>query len=452
MLGPTGIGLAGLYQNIMATATTLFGCGLDSSGVRQIATAHDDQQLFVLIRRALVWANILLGVTGMLVLWVVSGLLSQWVFHDNTHASEMGWLGIGMFLSLMVSSKVALLQGLRRIDAIAKVKIFGAILGAVTGVVLIWLLGERGLLWFVIVAPAVNLVFSHWYVASLPKNNEGLDWLVLRRQWQAMFSLGIPIMAAGLLTLVTQMVARSWVIGDLGIEAGGYFQAAWSITMTYISFVLGAMATDYLPRLTGAIRDYGRAGKMVNEQTEMALLMAAPVLLVMLTLAPWVIELLYSASFAPTADILRWQVMGDMFKVIGWPMGFIVLAMGRGDVFIATQLNWNVIYLLCLWLGMESMGLLIVGVGFFIAYIFQVGLVRMVVGRLIGFSSEWRNLLMFAALLVSGGGILLLSRIAPDNTMVVGLLLSSVFGAYSLWRLDRLLDLGEVVKRFTRRR
>ena len=204
MLGPTGIGLAGLYQNIMATATTLFGCGLDSSGVRQIATAHDDQQLFVLIRRALVWANILLGVTGMLVLWVVSGLLSQWVFHDNTHASEMGWLGIGMFLSLMVSSKVALLQGLRRIDAIAKVKIFGAILGAVTGVVLIWLLGERGLLWFVIVAPAVNLVFSHWYVASLPKNNEGLDWLVLRRQWQAMFSLGIPIMAAGLLTLVTQ--------------------------------------------------------------------------------------------------------------------------------------------------------------------------------------------------------------------------------------------------------
>lgn len=218
--------------------------------------------------------------------------------------------------------------------------------------------------------------------------------------------------------------------------------------MTYIGFVLGAMATDYLPRLTGEIHDHKRAGKLVNEQTEMALLLAAPVLLLMLTLAPWVIELLYAASFAPAAEILRWQVMGDVFKVIGWPMGFIVLALGRGDLFIATQLNWNVIYLLCLWLGMESMGLLIVGVGFFIAYALQVGLVRMVVGRLIGFTSEWKNLRLFAATLLAGGGILLLSRYSPDDTIIVGMSLSAVFCAYSLWRLDRLLDLREAVRRY----
>ena len=111
------------------------------------------------------------------------------------------------------------------------------------------------------------------------------------------------------------------------MDASGYFQAAWLISMTYIGFVLGAMATDYLPRLTETISDKVRTRSLVNEQTEMALLMAAPVLLMMMIAAPLIIEVLYSRSFMPAVEVLRWQVIGDVFKIIGWPMGFIVLAM-----------------------------------------------------------------------------------------------------------------------------
>lgn len=447
LLGPTGIGIMGLYQNIMAMASTLSGCGLESSGVRQIATAQDDGPLLALMRRALLWANVMLGAIGMLLLWLLREPLSQWVFHDGAHAGAIGWLGMGVFLSLLASSRMALLQGLRRIESIAKVNVLGAVLGAVAGVVLVWLLGEQGLHWFVIVAPASNLLFAHWYAGRLPRQEVVHDWQALTRQWRAMFSLGIPLMGAGLLTLATQLVARSWVTGKLGLDAAGYFQAAWSITMTYIGFVLGAMGTDYLPRLTGVIHDRARARTLVNEQTEMSLLMAAPVLLAMLTLAPWVIELLYAASFAPSAEILRWQVMGDVFKVIGWPMGFIVLALGRGDIFIATQLSWNVIYLFCLWLGMEDIGLLVVGVGFLVAYVFQAGLVRMIVGRLIGFSSEGKNLGMFALLLTAAACILLLSYVMPAHVVAVGLLITALCGGYSLWRLDQLLDLRGVLRR-----
>lgn len=98
------------------------------------------------------------------------------------------------------------------------------------------------------------------------------------------------------------------------------------------------------------------------------MLFAGPVLLAMLTPAPLVIELLYVESFAPVTDVLRWQVMGDIVKVMSWPMGFIVLAHGRGGVFLGTQLVWNSVYLLCIWIGLESMGLLAVGVAFFVAY------------------------------------------------------------------------------------
>lgn len=452
LLGPAGVGVMGLFQNVMATASTLCGCGLEASGVRQIAAAQDDARTQSLIRRALFLANVLMGGTGMLLLWLMREPLSQWVFHDATHANEIGWLGVGVFLSLMLSSQMALLQGLRRIDMVVKVNIFGAIAGAIAGVTLVWWQGDAALHWFVIAAPAASLLFSVWFASRLPQVPLEKDSVAVRRQWQALFSLGIPLMAAGLLTLATQLVARSWVMRDLGLDAGGYFQAAWSITMTYMGFVLGAMATDYLPRLSVAIHEPERAVRLVNEQTEMALLMAGPVLLGMLTLAPWVIEWLFAASFAPAAEILRWQVMGDVFKVIGWPMGFIVLAMGRGDLFIATQLNWNVIYLLCLWLGMESMGLLIVGVGFFAAYVFQVGLVRLVVGKLIGFTSQGRNLALFFALFAASVVVLLAGRYGQGTQLLLGLPMVIAFGLYSLLRLQRLLDLTAMFRHHVLRR
>lgn len=452
LLGPAGVGVMGLYQNVMATASTLCGCGLEGSGVRQFAAAQDDARTQTLIRRALFLANVLLGGTGMLLLWLMRETLSQWMFHDGAHANEIGWLGLGVFFSLMVSSQMALLQGLRHIDLVARVNVLGAVTGAVAGMTLVWWLGDAALHWFVIAAPAASLLFSVWYASRLPQEPEEMDRAAVRRQWQALFSLGIPLMAAGLLSLATQLVARSWVMRDLGLDAGGYFQAAWSITMTYMGFALGAMATDYLPRLTAAIGDRGNAVRLVNEQTEMALLLAAPVLLAMLTLAPWVIEWLYAASFAPATEILRWQVMGDVFKVIGWPMGFVVLAMGRGDLFIATQLNWNAIYLLCLWLGMESMGLLIVGVGFFAAYVLQVGLVRLVVGKLIGFTSQGSNLALFAALFASSAAVMLAGSFGHGTQLLLGLPLIIVLGLYSLWRLQRLLELRALIGKISGRR
>jgi PST family polysaccharide transporter len=266
-----------------------------------------------------------------------------------------------------------------------------------------------------------------------------------------MMTLGVPLMAAGLLTAATQLVAMTLVMKDLGLDASGQFRAAWTISITYIGFVLTAMGTDYLPRLTGAIHDHERARHLVNEQTEMALLMAGPILLGMLTLAPWLIALMYTQDFAPAAEILRWQVMGDIFRIIGWPMGFIVLAKGRGDLFVATQFNWNAIFLLCLWFGIGSMGLLIVGVGFFVASVLQVGLVRLVVGRLVDFASQSSNLRTFAALLAAASAILWASEYRVFSSLFVGGLLTLCFGGYSVWRLNQLLDLNDVVSGFVGR-
>ena len=451
LLGPAGVGLMGLYQSIMNTAHTFAGCGLDTSGVRQIAASNGDQNVLALVRRSLLWGNLLLGSIGVALLWLAREPISELVFHDATHIKEIGWLGAGLIFSLLASSHMAVLQGLRRIGDIARVNILSSLSGLIIGVLIIWWQRQDGIHWFVISAPMSSFIFATWYASRLPKKGVEHDLSTIIREWQTMLRLGVPVMAAALITLVTQLIARAFVMRELGLDASGYFQASWAISMTYIGFVLGAMATDYLPRLTEAIQDPERAKRLVNEQTEMGLLMASPVLLAMLTFAPFLIELLYAKSFAPAAEILRWQVMGDIFKVFAWPMGFIVLALGRGDLFVATQLNWNVLYLLSLWFGMDEIGLLVVGVGFFAAYVVQLGLVRFLVGRLINHSSNKRDVVMFSLLAISSAVLLLSSYQWNDATFVLGCLMTLSFAGHSLWRLNQLICLTGVFARLLSR-
>lgn len=347
------------------------------------------------------------------------------------------------------SPQIALLQGLRRIGDLARVNIISAFFGATVGILLVYFLGEEGVLWFVLTAPAVSMLVAGYYAARLPRPQTPHDWQSIGQEWGAMLKLGIPLMTAGLLTLVTQLVARSIILRQLGLDATGHFQAAWAISMTYIGFVLSAMSTDYYPRLTAAINDHPQARKMVDEQAEMALLLAAPVLLAMITLAPWVIHILYAASFAPATDVLRWQVLGDIVKVSSWPMGFILLAQGRGGIFIGTELTWNVAYLSAIILGIHEWGLVMAGAGFCFAYLIYYGVVAIFAFRLIGFKSARRNWIFTLLLLLAGGLIMFLAARSASAGYAVGAIATLAVGVYSLRRLDGLVDLrGWLRKRF----
>lgn len=449
LLGPAGVGLMGLYQTILGLGSTLAGCGIGNSGVRQLAASVDEAATLAIVRRALWLANLVLGVGGMVILWLLREPVAQWVFGDTAHASEVGWLGPGVLLTLVAGSQTALLQGLRRIGDLAFVNIISTFFAAAVGILLVFLLGQAGVLWFVLAAPAISVLVASHYAARLPLPQTPRDWQAISQQWQAMLKLGIPFMTAGLLTSATQLAARSIILRELGLDASGYFQAAWAISMTYIGFVLGAMGTDYFPRLAEASSDPARARKLVNEQTEMALLLAGPVLLAMISLAPWVIHLLYAASFAPATEVLRWQVLGDILKVASWPMGFILVAMGRGGIFIATELVWNAAYLGALILGIPEWGLVSAGVGFWLAYLILYVVLALVAARLIGYKPERRNWAFMLLLLLASGMIIFVAEQSAESGFWLGLLATLVVGIFSLRRLDELMDVrGWVRRRF----
>ncbi|MBC7488729.1 MAG: O-antigen translocase, partial [Glaciimonas sp.] len=173
----------------------------------------------------------------------------------------------------------------------------------------------------------------------------------------------------------------------------------------------------------------------VNEQTEVALLLAGPVFLAMLGLAPWVIELLYSSKFAEAAVVLRWQIMGDILKVVSFPLGFVILAAGNGRTFMLTETLSIVVYAILVWIGLPYLGLQATGVGFLIMYIVLLPLVYWLARYRTGF--RWARYVFAkgAALMMVGS---LVAIVAAKNRWAgaaLGVVAAGIFGLYALERL-----------------
>ena len=337
-------------------------------------------------RRAILWGTLVLAAAGALTVWSLRGVLARHVLGHAEDAGLVGWLSIGVALSVAGAAQSALIQGPRRIGDMARLSIYSSLVNTVLGLLVLWVWGARGLTAFVLATPAVGFVIGHWYVSKLPKVEPmAIGLPELARQWNTLIRLGVAFMGAGFAGSAVQLGIRSHVGTQLGADALGHFQAASTISMQYIGFVLGAMGADYYPRLTGVINDKPAAVDLVNEQTEIALLLSTPVFLGMIALTPWVVDLLYSSSFAGTVSILRWQIVGDVLKVASWPLGFVLLAAGDGKAFFWTETLVLMAMATAIALLLPLLGLQSTGVAFLVGYVVYLPMVYGLARRHIGF-------------------------------------------------------------------
>lgn len=444
LLGPAGVGLIGLFTSLAGTASAVAGLGFGNVGTRQIAIAagRNDAAALLATRRALFWGTLALAALGTVVFWTLRGMLAQRVLGDATLSAEVGWLALGVGLTVAAASQSALLNGMRRIGDLARLSVWSSLVSTVLGVGALLLWGRSGLMAFLLVGPLASFMLGHVYVARLPEVVASRTPLPeLARQWAMMARLGFAFMVAGLAGTLGQLLVRTLVQRELGSAALGYFQAAATISMTYVGFVLGAMATDYYPRLTAAIHDHTAVNKLVNEQTEVALLLAGPVFLVMIGLAPWVIELLYASSFQPAAEVLRWQVLGDVLKVCSWPLGFIILAAGNGRTFMLTESAAVAVFVLLTWLLLPLQGVVATGQAFVGMYLVLLPLVYVLARRKTGFRWDRRVFTQMVMLLFVTLVVMLAGVWSIKSAAVLGISGAIGFGLHGFGRLGAMANL-----------
>jgi PST family polysaccharide transporter len=439
LVGTAGMGIAGLYLSAVDVLCTVSGMGIAVSGVRYIATAADERQRATTIA-AVRRLALLLGFLGSAVGIVLSPWLAKITFgaeFEPYHAVGMGVVSLAVLLRNASGGQVAVLQGLRKVGEMAAAKVLGALFAAIAGTLVVWILGIRGIAVYLVCVTGSTLLGSWLFARRHETVSTTGHRAALWPQSKKLIGTGSAVMGGALATALGAYLIRLSVQRSIDLSAVGIYQATWVLCSVYVGIVLEAMGADFYPRLSSVQGDDEASRRVINEQMEVGVLLAFPGVLFLVVVAPWALDLLYAADFRDGTTLMRWQLLGVALRAISWPLGYLVLSRAMNWTFLATQVVFNLAYLVAAWLGMERWGLEAVGAAFagayFVLLAIQWGIARRliefratgVVGRTIG----WSILLLV--------GVLVAFETAPTR-WAYGLGATTLV-LYAAWALQRLL-------------
>jgi len=370
LLGPAGMGIMGLLNSTVGLIGSMTNFGLKTSAVKDIAAAsgtndHRRIAITITVLRRLVWIT---GILGTLLVIILSPWLSQFTFGNKDYTLAFIWISITLLFQQLSSGQLVILQGMRKLQLLAKASVLGSALGLVVTLPLYYIYGIDGIVPGIIGTALIALLLSWYFSGKVRVEPVNVSLSQTFSEGKNMLRMGFMISLSGLLTIGASYIARIFISRTGSVEQVGLYNAGFAIINTYVGLIFSAMGTDYYPRLSAVAHDNILSKQTINQQAEIALLILSPILIIFLVFIKWVVILLYSYQFIAVNSMIYWAALGMFFKAASWSVAFIFLAKGASKLFFWNELFAN-IYLLGLnLLGYYYLGLTGLGLSFLVAY------------------------------------------------------------------------------------
>ncbi len=183
----------------------------------------------------------------------------------------------------------------------------------------------------------------------------------------------------------------------MGLAETGQFWTAWTLSMSYVTLLLGSLGTYYMPSLSRLVQPETRRS-LIRDYLRLCLLGMPVLVSLVVVFKPWVIQGMFSASLMPALKVLRWMLIGDLFKGVSWVMAFPMLAFSDMKWFFWTDLLFSMAMLATAsaWVlsggGIQGLGLL-----FMVLYALYLPVMVYYVWRMHGFIWHRCDVLQFLA-------------------------------------------------------
>ena len=370
LLGPTGVGINGLYTSATSLIRELSSFGLSSSAIRDVSSAYaegDNNKInkTVTVSRRLFWVT---GILGMILVIVLSPLLSKTTFGSYAYIVPLIIVSVTLLLDQLSAGQKVLLQGTRKLKYLAKSSAIGATVGLLVSVPMYYLWGLKAIVPAIIIHSITTLALSAYYSNKLSFKKVKLSFKETYKEGSGMMKMGVAMALSGIMVTSVAYILRSYISNTGGLEEVGLFAAAHTIMTTYTALIFKAMGTDFYPRLAAVSNDNNKCNQLINQQGEIGILIMAPILIACIVFAPIVIQILYSEKFLLTNGYIVWASSGMLFKMASWAMSYAFIAKGDSKEFMKNEVIANSRTLILNILGYMFGGLTGLGASFAITY------------------------------------------------------------------------------------
>ena len=454
-IGPAGFGIATLLNTTIGLINGMTNLGLDRSAVKDISFSHANAQpegtaRTIQIVKRLVWFTAILGSVIML---AGAPWWSEIAFDSKEYTLSFVWISLALLFKQLSNGQLAILQGLRKLKKLAKANLYGNLLALLITLPLYYFYRIDAIVPAIIISSFIVFIFTYYFARSEKVATVKLTNREAFVEGKTMVQLGLTLSISSMIGLLVAYIIQIFISQTGGLSEVGLYNAGFVILNAYVGLVLKSMETDYFPRLSAISDRIEAIRQTVLEQAFIAILLILPIIVIFLAAAPFIIVLLYSNEFVPIIDMVRWGILGMVFKAVSFSMGYILIAKGDSRLFMKTAIGFNALLLIMNLSGYYFGGLKGLGISFLLYYIIHFIGLRMITKTRYDFYFNKSFYGIFGICVLICGISFLLTYIEYSYLKYGLLIIMAGFSfVFSYIQLDRKMDIKELFRKIFRRK
>lgn len=318
LLGPKPFGLVALVGVYLAFTNIFLDQGFSQALVqrKELTKEHTDTAF---------WTNLSVS----FVLTIVSLLGAEWIaliFKEEALVPIIRWLSLTFVLSALSTTQQALLQRKLAFRSLA-IRTFVAVgAGGIVGVTMA-LLGFG--VWSLVGQQLTNMAAQVVVLWCASDWRPGFTFS--RKHFKELFSFGINIMGISFFNFFNRR-SDDFLIGYfLGPTALGYYTIAYRFLLILTDLLIRTTEQVAMPSFSRMQNDYERVRKAFYQVTQLTSLVAFPVFVSSIVLAPEIIELMFGEEWYASIPVM--QVLGavGIVQSVAFFNGTIMVSMGKPE-------------------------------------------------------------------------------------------------------------------------
>lgn len=376
LIGPEGMGILGIYQNVISMIQTGAGLGVNQSAVRDISEARGNGDKIGISRIITIVNKIILftGLLGCFATLCLSYWLSDWTFGDHAHIAAYCVIAFVVALNVIDETKQAILKGMRQLRALAKAGMFGSASGLLITAPLYFFFGKEGIVPALLIASIVAVLVSNYFVEKIGYEKISIPIKDMAKQASPMIKMGVALMTVTFLQFFVSLIVNAYIRSEGGLVDVGFFNAGNTVINGYFGVIITALMTDYYPRIAAVNNDNLAIQDELNRQSLVTLVLTCPMFVLFMTLLPFFIRILYTDDFLPAVDFIKWAIYFTLITVVSNQVDMILIAKFKSKIMLTLSFLLRTIQVFLSIFMYSSWGLKGLGITFLI-----LGVIHMII-------------------------------------------------------------------------
>ena len=342
-IGPAGMALSGNLSNFMQSIQSLSSLGFKNGIIKYVAESKEDENQFKNVVSSGFFISLCIGLLLTFILFLFANSFSQLVFNTDEYSFLFKLSALMMPLFSVHIFFIAVISGLKKINDLVQINIFGYICSAALIIFLMYENQLDGAILAIVITPFVlfcSLFFKYKLLnkifISISFYSTSASFLL---KIASFFSMTL---FSGIMFPFIFLLIRNYIIDNVGVEEAGYWEGIRKISNYYMLFVYTLFEIYLLPLLAeNKSRKGFRTIVFDFYKTLLPFVFGSFVIIFLLKFV--IIKLVLTNEFLPMQELFLWQLVGDFFRIVFLTISYQFLAKRMIRLYIICEIIYMVL-------------------------------------------------------------------------------------------------------------